>query len=198
MNRGDAAAATWIFLRRIAAPPRLRRGYSFDESPRRRSCDVDNPWRPATPRPRRGPTKETGRTPQVHHRPRRRSHVRRRRARSAAAGPSGGRAPASHEVEQEDRGRRGFTGKRSPAGAAAQRRRRRGARRGAARRRPQGGRAVENGRRRLDRRFTGGTPAEQDSLPCPSRRQSSNAANAVENGARLERGRRRCSRGSCS
>ena len=42
-NRGDAAAATWIFRgRRVAATPRLRRGYSVgDELRRRRGCDVD-------------------------------------------------------------------------------------------------------------------------------------------------------------
>ena len=30
MGRGAAAAATWIFRRRVAAPPRLRRGYSVE------------------------------------------------------------------------------------------------------------------------------------------------------------------------
>ena len=49
MNRGDAAATTWIF-----------RG---DESPRRRGCDADIPWRyvAATPRLRRGHSVETPR-----------------------------------------------------------------------------------------------------------------------------------------
>ena len=48
-GRGDAAAATWIF-----------RG---DESRRRRDRDVDIPWRgvPAAPRPRRGYSVETNR-----------------------------------------------------------------------------------------------------------------------------------------
>ena len=36
MNRGAAAAATWIFLRRIAAPPRPRRGHSVETGARRR------------------------------------------------------------------------------------------------------------------------------------------------------------------
>ena len=57
MNRGDAAAATWIF-RGDESTPRLRRGYSVETSrgapprPRRgycletsRGCDVDIPWR---------------------------------------------------------------------------------------------------------------------------------------------------------
>ena len=39
MNRGGAAAATRIFLRRIAATPRPRRGYSSDASWRRRGRD---------------------------------------------------------------------------------------------------------------------------------------------------------------
>ena len=43
-NRGDAAAAAWIF-RGVAAAPRLR-GYFSDESRRRRGRDVDIPWSP--------------------------------------------------------------------------------------------------------------------------------------------------------
>ena len=42
MNRGDAAAGTWIF-RGVAAPPRLPREYSSGESRRRRDWDVDVP-----------------------------------------------------------------------------------------------------------------------------------------------------------
>ena len=40
-NRGGAAAATGIFLRRIAAPPRPRRRYFSDESRRRRGRGAD-------------------------------------------------------------------------------------------------------------------------------------------------------------
>ena len=74
MNRGDAAAATWIVAwRRVAARP--RRGCSVEMScggaavvtwivhgnDRRRGRDVDSPWRrvAAAPRPRRGYFVET-------------------------------------------------------------------------------------------------------------------------------------------
>ena len=55
-RRGDAAAATWIFLWRIAAAPRPRRGYFSGASRRRRGRDVDILRRrvATTPRPRRG------------------------------------------------------------------------------------------------------------------------------------------------
>ena len=43
VSRGDAAAATWVFRGRVAATPRLPRGYSADGSRRRRGCHVDIP-----------------------------------------------------------------------------------------------------------------------------------------------------------
>ena len=50
-HRGDAA--TWIVLRRIAATPRVPRGWSFDESRRRRGRDADGPRRQAAAAPSR-------------------------------------------------------------------------------------------------------------------------------------------------
>ena len=43
MNRGGAAAKTWIVCGRVTATPQPQCGSSFDESRRRRGRDVDRP-----------------------------------------------------------------------------------------------------------------------------------------------------------
>ena len=43
-SRGTAVDASWIFRGTVAAPPRMPRGYSVDESRRRRGCHVDISW----------------------------------------------------------------------------------------------------------------------------------------------------------